>query len=410
MKILKNIKEIELLVLIIGLLIFTSCSKTDTNGYYVSSDYVNMNGDIIISGDATSANISVNADCGWTISDVPSWLSLSAISRDGDTDVGVTLTANPSSINERSATLILSTVNGLKRQFKVIQSKGTEVLSLNTDSLKFISDGESKKLSIQNNSEWKVLGGEDWFSIDKTSGTGSQDINVTVNKNTTEEDRLAILTVQGVTKSSKVVIYQSGVKTTLSVSPIAIKAGAVAETQTITLSGDAAWTASSDATWAILDKLNGTGAASLQVKCEDNSSTVSRQAIITIKTNKKIITCTITQSAGEIPSLSVPAVTGASKYSATITGNYNSQFDVTEYGICYSSTKSLPTISDNKMSFSGSSQSGNIRAIMENLSSLTTYYVCLYAISKVGISYSTKIQFTTTGGVPGSGDNPTPNM
>src|SRR5574344_494673 len=133
MKILKNIKEIELLVLIIGLLIFTSCSKTDTNGYYVSSDYVNMNGDIIISGDATSANISVNADCGWTISEVPNWLSLSAISGDGDTDVGVTLTANPSSINERSATLLLSTVNGLKRQFKVIQSKGTEVLSLNTD-------------------------------------------------------------------------------------------------------------------------------------------------------------------------------------------------------------------------------------------------------------------------------------
>ena len=225
---LKNNKEIEFLVLIIGFLIFTSCSKTDTNGYYVSSDYVNMNGDIIISGDATSANISVNADCGWTISDVPSWLSLSAISGDGDTDVGVTLTANPSSINERSATLLLSTVNGLKRQFKVIQSKGTEVLSLNTDSLKFISDGESKKLSIQNNSEWKVLGGEDWFSIDKTSGTGSQDINVTVNKNTTEEDRLAILTVQGVNKSSKVVIYQSGVKTTLSVSPIAIKTGAVA--------------------------------------------------------------------------------------------------------------------------------------------------------------------------------------
>ena len=102
----------------------------------------------------------------------------------------------------------------------------------------------------------------------------------------------------------------------------------------------------------------------------------------------------------EEPSYSKPTVTTSSATyvttsSATIGGNVTSDggATVTERGVCYSTSSSTPTTSNNKKS-SGSGL-GNFTVNLSNLSAGTKYYVRAYAINEIGTSYGSTISFTT---------------
>lgn len=81
--------------------------------------------------------------------------------------------------------------------------------------------------------------------------------------------------------------------------------------------------------------------------------------------------------------------------SATLGGNVTSDggATVTERGVCYSSTSSNPTISDNKKS-SGKGI-GNFTVNLTGLASGVTYYARAYAINENDISYGETVNFTT---------------
>lgn len=74
---------------------------------------------------------------------------------------------------------------------------------------------------------------------------------------------------------------------------------------------------------------------------------------------------------------------------------------ITEYGICYSSTNSNPTIYDNKVLFGNTVNPpfGEMRKI-NGLISSTTYYVKAYATNERGVSYGPVKSFKTVVGLP----------
>ncbi len=109
---------------------------------------------------------------------------------------------------------------------------------------------------------------------------------------------------------------------------------------------------------------------------------------------------TISFTTEEEPSYSKPTVTTSSATnvttsSATIGGNVTSDggTTVTERGVCYSTSSSNPTTSNNKKS--AGSGLGNFTVNLSNLSAGTKYYVRAYAINEVGTSYGSTISFTT---------------
>ena len=85
------------------------------------------------------------------------------------------------------------------------------------------------------------------------------------------------------------------------------------------------------------------------------------------------------------------AITG---YSATISSNIttNNGANVTERGVCYS-TSSGPTTSNSKLT--NGSGNGAYDITITGLLASTTYYVRSYAISSAGTGYGTEISFTT---------------
>ncbi len=109
-----------------------------------------------------------------------------------------------------------------------------------------------------------------------------------------------------------------------------------------------------------------------------------------------IIQQTISVSDAVLPAVTLQAITTVSTTSAaagmTITSNGNAT--ITRYGICYSSTNTVPTVTaDPKQEITGSAGVNTSLSIsLTGLSPNTFYYARSYVENSVGISYSTTVQ------------------
>lgn len=383
-----------------------SCGGGDDglDGFSTSSDFLSVPSTISLAGNQKTVVFEVTANCSWTITGMPDWFRLSQTSGNGNVQVTISADANPSALSTRSATLTISTPDGLKFDIVVTQAAATESLTLNVQGeLKFPAEGGSQSIAVQNNSRWTVTGTTNWLELDRYAGEGNMDITITVEPNPTEDYRTTVLTVQGTTESASITITQDPLITTLSLTPERVPINAGENQVLVTLSGDAAWTATSDADWATPDQLTGIGGTTVRIQCSMNNSVNSRQATISFKTSRTTLTCVITQEGGTAPEVTAPVVSSITKYSAKLECTYTSPFAVTEYGFCVSD-KPQPTLSDTKIQFTGSNTSGSFSTQLDNLESAKTYYVRAYALNIYGSSYSEEVNFTTGGTRPDEGD------
>lgn len=391
--------------------IVTACSDVDIKGYYISSDYLKSDAEITLDGNGKSTLYKVVTNGAWSFVNLPSWVTVSPMSGNGDTDVTITTTDNPSAIEERKGQMTLRTANQ-ERTITLVQRPAREYIESDIITLTFQPDGGTERFSIRSNTSWTLNLTGNFFSTTPTSGTGNATFTVVCDVNNDEEQRMGSLDI--VTRDSvfRIPVAQLGITRTLTLSPENITVEPIESKVTITLNGDAPWTASSNVEWATIKNLSGTGSDVVDVIIDENATTAERAATITFETSKKKISCQITQRAGSAPRFThpQPTITNVGKYSATVSASYTSSFDVTEYGVCYSETNSKPTIEDAHVNRVGSAKEGSFSIDLEGLKSLTTYYVTVYARNKVGVTYSTYTTFKTTGGIPNEDDVPKPNL
>ena len=395
-------------ILVIGVTavlgLFPTCAEeTPIEGFVGSTDFLNVPPTVNLSGNQTSAQFSITSNSSWTVSGAPDWFRISPSSGNGDATVSITAEANPSSLQSRSATLVVSTPDGLKFNVVVSQAAAAEQLSLDVTELKFTPDGGEQSIAVHNNSKWTVTGMTDWLQLDRTSGEGNMEIKLTVYANQTENERSTVLTVQGTKQSAAVSVTQEGIVTTLTLSPERITIDAGEHAVPVTLVGDASWTATSDADWATPDQLTGPGGTTVRINCTVNTATTSRTANIKFKTSRTELVCEITQQGGSAPTVTKPTVTDVTKSTAVVSGSYSSPFEVTEYGFCLSESAN-PTVDDTKYAFTGGSTSGSFNTTLSGLTSAKEYHLRSYATNVYGTSYSEEITFSTGGTRPDSGD------
>lgn len=99
---------------------------------------------------------------------------------------------------------------------------------------------------------------------------------------------------------------------------------------------------------------------------------------------------------GEAPSVETLSSSSITTTSAILTGSVldSNDADITEYGFCWSSTKEIPLVDDNKVSTVGS-KIGNYSKSITSLEGSTKYYFRAYARNKFGITYGDVMNFTT---------------
>ena len=110
------------------------------------------------------------------------------------------------------------------------------------------------------------------------------------------------------------------------------------------------------------------------------------------------------------PTVSAINIEDLTKHTANLSFSFASaDVDVTEYGVCYSSSSNAPTIHNaTVLNQQGGGRGANPSFAVSGLTSKTTYYVRAYVVSALGTLYGETMQFTTPPSAPNEGDNGTP--
>ncbi|MDR3705752.1 MAG: sialidase domain-containing protein [Paludibacteraceae bacterium] len=130
-----------------------------------------------------------------------------------------------------------------------------------------------------------------------------------------------------------------------------------------------------------------------------NSTGTAYGSVVTFKT---LATPTITSAA--VTNISTATATGNGNIS-----NLGNPASVTAYGVCWSSSNKVPTISDGHVTNGSIATTGAFASSITGLSEKTTYYVRAYATNATGTSYGDTVKFTTTSILPTSISYTTPN-
>lgn len=399
------------ILMVLSMMLFVSCAdEVDTDNYFLSGGYLTVDKtSLSFEGMEDNATVAVKANCHWTISGLPDWLTVSQQSGDNSQTITFSASRNTSVASDRTAIVIFQTDDGLKRQVTVRQSKLVEALSLSVNELQLSATGDQKTFVVQSNTQWSIMGGEPWFLLSVAKGDGNQEVTVQAMPNTSEDERSATLTVHGTDRSATITLRQAGMDVNLTATPLSLTFEAVSQTKTLQLSGTARWMVTANADWVNIDKLEGTGTATLGITCADNTSTISRTALVSITWKGGKFDCELMQAGATLPLLTATVASNIERYSATVTSAVTSIFPISESGFCYSKTNTEPTMADQTISAKADAQ-GLMTTNIENLESHVCYYIRSYAVSAVGTSYGPVFELTTIGGVPGEDDNPKPNL
>ena len=165
--------------------------------------------------------------------------------------------------------------------FQITQTPPESSTGVIQKNLKFIKEGSSQTVTLGTASSYTVQCDLAWATVTSTSGTGTVELEVSVLPNTTTESRdgYAYVYVGGSVKA-KIHISQAGHQ--FSVSRKTWYVGAAGGTQTLGLSSDGAWKATSSADWVTVSPATGNtgGEQEITITASANKSMDNRRGDI----------------------------------------------------------------------------------------------------------------------------------
>ena len=398
-----------------ALLTICSCWNADEELEATPSREYLRTSDVVVAGDATKGSIHVDANCGWTIVTKSAWLSLSAGSGEGNGDVTFTMTVNPSSVEERTATVTLKSAGGITTTLTVRQERDKEQLFVIPDELEFFADETGyQEFTVTSNSSWTIMSIPEWVTLSITQGTGTGSVRVTVDENTSEDSRtpaVLIVTGSGGT-SATVTVRQSGRSALLTASPLNIMAAAPTGTYTFTITGNVGWQVSVSDNWITsLSADSGRDKQDITFICRDNMLLSSRTGSIVVlsENQRQRVEITVTQLAAELPVVGMLFMVELDEEQATLQSSVTSMFPVTEYGVCYGETTDPTTKGLKVVSGRETPVEEIFLATIAGLTKGNTYHARAYAISAVGTAYGPDLEFEALAR-PNNDDNDRPQF
>ncbi len=408
----KSLYLITYIVCVVSLI--TACNSEEEKGVIPMAEKLRVTETSIpLPKEASQKTLAVESNCAWdfAVDKSDGWTGLTVQKADGGLSIQTDANTTRSS---RQATITISSKSGITRKVQVTQARGDVLLEVQGSEgkmLTFFFSGGKHEFTITSNTTWQITGVADWFTIDKSSGSGTDKVEVTVNEIQTDVARNATLVVsaENGAKTDNIIIQQQGKVIELSVSPLALTLPAAGGSKDVQITCNADWTVSVSNEWVSLSEVSGSQNKVISVTAPVYKIQSSRSATVTIVSgSKEQRTVTITQEAAELPIISLLTLIGNSvgRHEATMSFSVSSEFAITACGLCYSETSAMPTVDDNTL-LTGSNTSA---VVLSGLEAGVTYYVRAFATSDIGTTYSDNVvTVTTLGTEPGSDDNPFPN-
>ena len=233
--------------------------------------------------DGGTANVTISCDEDWLVDMSCSWASLSAMSGSGDGVI--TLTVEPNSISEPRSTSFVVVSGGLSQRVSVSQAAGGEQPQVNIepDTLFVPYTGGLQHLSINANTNWTLVNTSDWIMLLTSSGVGNAEMDIVVDRNNTEESRVATLNiVHGFMTMDNVVVVQEGRPNILEVDITEIQVGSEGGEYTIHVTANQAWNIETSANWLACIPSSGNNNGEFLVKIDPMNSIQPRSTELRI--------------------------------------------------------------------------------------------------------------------------------
>ena len=247
-------------------------------------------------------NVTSNTD--WVITKDAEWITLDSDKGKGLATIAAGVTEN-TSLTSRTGSITVSTSDGsVKKTVSVRQSGAAVVFSVDKNEHSVAAAGGDFTVKVTRNIGYKINSQPEWVKQPDKANSGNVDTyTFTAEANTSTEAREGVIVFcNDNNECVPVTVKQAGANATLSVSPAELTFTANTESKSLDVTSNTAWTAASGASWAKLNKTNGSGNAQIAVTAEENTAITQRSATITIKTadGKASATVKVTQSAANV--------------------------------------------------------------------------------------------------------------
>ena len=247
-------------------------------------------------------NVTSNTD--WVITKDAEWITLDSDKGKWLATIAAGVTEN-TSLTSRTGTITVSTTDGsVKKTVSVRQSGADVIFTIDRNEFNVAAVGESFSVKVTHNIGYKINSQPEWVKQTGMVPSGNTDTyTFTAEANTSTEAREGVIVFcNDNNECVPVTVKQAGANATLSVSPAELTFTANTESKSLDVISNTAWTAASGASWAKLNKTNGSGNAQIAVTTEENTAITQRSATVTIKTadGKATATVKVTQSAANV--------------------------------------------------------------------------------------------------------------
>ena len=316
-------------------------------------------------GGTLSLNITSNDS--WTVTSVPDWVSLDKKSGTGNATMNVSVDEN-NSTEPLSGNLVIANSEGLiSKTISInVAAKKAEASDV---VLTFSYGAGSQTYNFITDGNWSLSTDSDWFSVDKTSGSGSATLYITVLENTSLTQRKGLINLVIAGKTYTIEINQEC--RYLSLSSSAFNFSAQEGNTVVSVTSNTDWTAKvvEGSYWLSVSPTSGNKNAELTIKAKENTTAMKRTGKIYVDIpNIHTYVVNITQDhkfiETDLSSVNFTKVGGSLSFTVRSDGEYDVSKIGSWFGFIISDNIITVVASENT---TGSSRSGAIIIKLKNL-------------------------------------------
>ncbi|MEY4106003.1 MAG: hypothetical protein RL181_345 [Bacteroidota bacterium] len=227
----------------------------------------------------------VASNTSWFVSEDMYWASLSPTSGNRNGIVTVTVSPNSSTLS-RSGVIFVYGSQTSSRTILLTQSGAqTSPLTVNPSSISFTSTGGATLVGLQAVGNWSASSSTSWLSVDQISGNGNASLVINCQANASPSARTAVVTVQAGSQQAFISISQAATSAFLNFAPASLSFQSSGGSGTLALQSNSPWLVNSKPSWLTLNQMSGQNNATLSVNCSVNSSSQTRNGIVSFLCN-----------------------------------------------------------------------------------------------------------------------------
>ncbi len=283
-----------------AVLSLTSCPSDDGGGDDETAVELQVSQTTVTLNEQNTGQVTVTSNTAWSVYCAESWLTVTPSESTGTQTLNLVAKSANQGNTARTATLTISDKKGQKRVSVTVTQNPPPVnyfLITGKEALNFQPAGGEDSFTIKSNDEWTVTCQDAWCTVSPVTGSETQVVSVTVQKNSSLDKRTTTILVTGKNSEiqQQVNVTQDGETAYLNVDNTELTLDDNGGTKSFSITTNDEWSITGSTSWCSLSSTSGNkGTTSVTVTVSQNTESNDRSTLLTIKGVKSNIQKTVT--------------------------------------------------------------------------------------------------------------------